>query len=132
MFQLVETPLDDDKFAYLERFSFEGDELVVSTRQGGKMMQITFSGVVGLTFSEDLLGSNGGQITRDDGEKVPVCILCRSEKSATLAEIRAALEAYRDKKWGLVHYRLHLREHMLSLVSKRQIISELVEDGQSA
>ncbi|MDQ2088283.1 hypothetical protein [Marimonas arenosa] len=129
MFETIPTGIRTSKahggFVLLESFRFEAGDVTVRVFApgSGDAGELRFSDVIGFTMKEDVFGSDGGQITREDVEPQTdrtgrPGFFQRASASPTMRAIRAAVPPpFGDSVEEHQHYRLHLREHELSFVA---------------
>jgi hypothetical protein len=128
----TELPLPANSQMLLEKAQIvtdDGGNLAITVRVFGSETRISlhFSDPVGLSYFDELFGSNGGQITRDD-RTGSAGWFSRSDNSNTLAHIQSvcgtAFESEADNK---SHYRLSLVNNHLDFVANKTYRFELLE-----
>jgi len=132
MFEAIETQLTlspkHGSFVLLEGYSFQNGTLNVRLRSAGAGDGLTlhFTNVIGLTMSEDVFGSDGGQITResvdteDDGAVMPDGFFWSSATAPTICAVRDTVPApFDDRVKDHKLFLLSLREHELSFVAHK-------------
>ncbi|MEP2717241.1 hypothetical protein [Pseudophaeobacter sp.] len=124
MFEAIETQLTlspkHGSFVLLEGYSFQNGTLNVQLRSAGLGDGLTlhFTNVIGLTMSEDVFGSDGGQITResvdteDDGAVLPNGFFWSSATAPTIRAVRDTVPAPFDDR---------VKDHKLFLLSLREL-----------
>ncbi len=128
MFEPVPIPLKAAPTALLQSMTYRDGSFSVVVEQERKAVQIRFNNVVGLTFFDDLFGTDGGQVLQDDcNQRAPLSV---SDTSRTMQKVRSVPEPFDDVFTDLRHYRLNLREHTISLVADKNI--EILKDGPAA
>ncbi|MQQ06964.1 hypothetical protein GFB49_00700 [Epibacterium sp. SM1979] len=132
MFEAIETNLklsaEHGRFVVLESYAFERGTLTVHLRSAGldDGLKLRFSDVIGLTMSEDVFGSDGGQITRESLQDAPMAnqpkgFFNRSTTSPTIQAIFDAVKApFDDSVRDHQLFLLSLREHELSFVAHKE------------
>ncbi len=140
MFEAIETNIklspEHGSFVLLESYSFQNGTLTVQLRSAGlgDGLKLRFTDVIGFTMSEDVFGSDGGQITRESLKDAtvparPKGFFCRSTTAPTIQSVFDNVPTPFDesvKNHQL--FRLSLREYELSFVADREF--EIVEMSQ--
>ena len=132
MFEAIETQLTfspkHGSFVLLEGYSFQNGTLNVRLRSAGAGDGLTlhFTNVIGLTMSEDVFGSDGGQITResveteDHGAVMPNGFFWSSATAPKIRAVRDRVPApFDDRVKDHKLFLLSLREHELSFVAHK-------------
>lgn len=129
----TELPLPEDNQMLFEKAEMDtnnGGNLVITIRVFGSETRISmrFSDPVGLSYFDELFGSNAGQITRDDRTR-SAGWFSRSDNSDTLAHIKSVCgKAFASEAENKSHYRLSLMNTHFDFVANKAYRVEVIED----